>query len=160
MTINNVDLELRILFVAFSNKFINPQAPITTQELISQLMIDYPDTFPSSRKISYTIAALKNLGFIEEDVKVNEEEFNECLKKMREEHPKMSDEKIEKKCRKQVGYQSVLLPTETGIVKFCQKVVPFIKGGSGKTNMIIIDVCQNYIAENRPKPTTKAHTQV
>jgi hypothetical protein len=159
MTIDNVDLELRILFAAFNNKFINPQAPITTQELISKLMIDYPDTFPNSRKISYTIAALKNLGFIEEDVKVNEEELNECLKKMREEHPKMSDEKIKKKCLKQVGYQSVLLPTKTGIVRFCQKVVPFIKGGSGKTNTVIIDVCRNYIAENQPKTTTKAPTQ-
>jgi hypothetical protein len=159
MTINNVDLELRILFVAFSNKFINPQAPITTQELISQLMIDYPDTFPSSRKISYTIAALKNLGFIEEDVKVNEEEFNECLKKMREEHPRMNDETIKKKCLKQVGYQSVLLPTRAGVVRFCRKVAPFVESGSGKTNMIIIDVCRNYMAENPPKTTANTHTQ-
>jgi hypothetical protein len=143
-----IDLRQHLLFVAFRNKFIQPSSPESTQELIARLMTEYPSTFPSSVKISYTIAALKNEGLIVEERQVLDQKgYEKCLESMRQQHPRMSEARISKECLKRVGYRSIIQPTEAGIIEFCMKVKPYVKDRSTKTNIIILDVCSTYEVE-------------
>lgn len=142
-----LDLEHHIFFIAFRNKFLTPQDPISTQELISRLMVDYPHIFPSSVKISYTIAALKTEGLIYEQQQLDTEAYNKCLENMRQQHPRMSEVRIKKECLKKLGYRSILMPTELGVIEYCSKVMPYIKERTTKTNTIILDVCKTYKTE-------------
>jgi hypothetical protein len=143
----DIDLEQHILFIAFKNKFIEPRAPTTTQELIARLMVDYPNVFPSSVKISYTIAALKTEGLIYEQQQLDTESYNKCLEETRQQHPKMKENNIKRECLKRIGYRSILLPTELGVIEYCSKVMPYIKERTTKTNIIILDVCSTYKTE-------------
>jgi hypothetical protein len=110
-------------------------------------MTEYPHTFPNSTKISYTIAALKTEGLIEERQQLDTESYNKCLESMKQQHPKMGEQRIRKECLKKLGYKSILLPTELGVIEFCSRVKPYIKDRSTRTNTIIIDVCKTYKAE-------------
>ena len=141
---DNIDLEHHLLFIAFKNKFITPQDPVTTQELISRLMVDYPHVFPSSVKISYAIAALKTEGLIYEQQQLDTESYNKCLEETRQKHPRMSEARVRKECLKKIGYKSILMPTELGIIEYCSRVMPYLKDRSTRTNIIIIDVCKTY----------------
>jgi hypothetical protein len=132
-----LDLEHHLLFIAFKNKFITPQDPISTQQLISRLMIEYPHIFTSSVKIMYAIASMKNQGLIYEEFKVNDEELQKCLENMRQQHPKMKDSNVKRECYKQVGLKGIILPTELGIIEYCSRVKPYI----------ITDVCKTYKVE-------------
>ena len=140
-----IDLDQHLLFTAFKNKFITPENPESTQELIARLMTEYPQTFPSSVKISYTIAALKNEGLVEEEKQVlDQKEYEKCLESMRQQHPRMSEQRIRKECLKRVGYRSIILPTEAGVIEFCSRVKPYLKERSTVTNRRILDVCETY----------------
>jgi hypothetical protein len=142
-----IDLEQHLLFTAFKNKFIEPKYPISTQQLISRLMVEYPQVFPSSVKIMYAIASMKMEELIYEDFKVDNEGLQKCLEEMRQQHPKMKESNIKKECYKKVGMRGIILPTETGIAEYCSRVKPYIKDRSTKTNIIIIDVCKTYETE-------------
>jgi hypothetical protein len=141
---DDIDLRQHILYLAFRNKFIEPRAPTTTQELIARLMTEYPHVFPSSVKISYTIAALKTEGLIYEQQQLDTESYNKCLESMRQKHPKMGEERLRRECLKKLGYRSILMPTELGVIEYCSRVMPYIKERTTKTNIIIIDVCKTY----------------
>jgi hypothetical protein len=143
-----IDLRQHLLFVAFKNKFIEPSSPESTQELISRLMVEYPNSFPSSVKISYTIAALKNEGLVEEDRQLlDQKEYERCIESMKQQHPRMSEQRIRKECLKRVGYRSIILPTEAGIIEFCSRVKPYLTDRSTRTNSRILDVCETYKTE-------------
>jgi hypothetical protein len=143
----DLDLEHHLLFVAFKNKFITQKDPTSTQQLTSKLMVEYPHVFPSSVKIMYAIASMKNQGLIYEEFKVNDEELQKCLEDMKQQHPKMSEARVKKECYKQVGLKGIILPTEAGIIEYCSRVKPYVKDRTTKTNVIITDVCKTYKAE-------------
>jgi hypothetical protein len=147
MTLPEIDLTQHILFTAFRNKYIAPKEPTTTQQLISKLMTEYSHVFPNSGKISYTIATLKNNGLIYEEQWLDEEAFNKCVEEMWQKHPKMGEQRVRSECLKKIGYRSVLLPTEGGVIEFCMKVKPYLTGRTTATNKRILDVCENYKAE-------------
>jgi hypothetical protein len=139
-----IDLEQHLLFTAFKNKFIDPQYPISTQELIARLMVEYPNIFQSSVKISYTIAALKTEGLIEEQQLFDKAAYEKCLEETRQQHPRMSEARVRKECLKKIGYRSILMPTELGVIEFCSRVKPYIKERSTRTNSRILDICETY----------------
>jgi hypothetical protein len=141
-----IDLEHHLLFIAFRNKFITPQDPISTQQLIARLMTEYPHIFQTSIKISYTIASMKTQGLIYEEFKFDSESLQKCLEETRQQHPKMKDSSVKKECYKKVGMRGIILPTEEGIVEYCSRVRPYITGRSTKTNIIILDTCKTYSA--------------
>jgi formiminotetrahydrofolate cyclodeaminase len=143
----DIDLRQHILFVSFRNKFIEPSSPESTQELIARLMVDYPHIFQTSVKISYTIAALKTEGLIYEQQQLDTEAYNKCLDSMKQQHPRMSEARIRKECLRKIGYKSILMPTELGVIEYCSKVMPYVKERTTKTNVIIIDVCKTYKGE-------------
>jgi hypothetical protein len=140
----DIDLEQHILFTAFKNKFIAPQDPISTQQLIGRLMTEYPHIFQTSLKISYAISTLKNEGLIYEEQRIDKEAYEKCLEEMKQQHRRMSEDNITRKCLKRVGYKSILMPTELGVVEFCSRVSKYITERATKTNIIIIDVCKTY----------------
>jgi hypothetical protein len=140
----DIDLRQHILFIAFRNKFIETRAPTTTQELISRLMVDYPHVFQNSVKISYTIAALKTEGLIYEQQQLDTESYNRCIEETKQQHPKMGEARVRKECLKRIGYRSILLPTELGVIEYCSRVKPYVKERTTKTNVIILDVCKTY----------------
>ena len=142
-----LDLEHHLLFIAFKNKFITPQDPVTTQELISRLMVEYPNTFPSSIKILYAIASMKTQGLIYEEMKIDSEGLQRCMDDMKTQHPKMGEQRIRKECYKKLGLKGILLPTEAGVIEFCSRVKPYIAWRTTKTNVIILDVCKTYKGE-------------
>jgi hypothetical protein len=144
---HDIDLRQHLLFISFRNKFITPQDPTTTQELIARLMTDYPHVFPNSTKISYAIAALKTEGLIYEQQQLDVESYNRCIEQTRQQHPRMSEQRIRKECLRKIGYKSILLPTELGIIEYCSRVKPYVKERTTKTNVIIIDVCKTYKGE-------------
>jgi len=141
---NEIDLEQHLLFIAFKNKHIDPRNPVSTQELISNLMIDYPYIFQSSLKISYTIAMLKTEGLIYEHQLLDVEAYNKCVEDIKQKHKRMGEDKIRKTCLKKLGYKSIILPTEPGVIEFCNRVSKYVKDRASKTNTIIIDVCKTY----------------
>jgi hypothetical protein len=143
----DIDLRQHILFIAFRNKFIEPSSPESTQELIARLMVDYPQVFPNSTKISYTIAALKTEGLIYEQQQLDTESYNRCIEETKQQHPKMGEARVRKECLKRIGYRSILLPTELGVIEYCSRVKPYITGRTTKTNIIILDVCSTYRVE-------------
>jgi hypothetical protein len=140
----DIDLRQHILFMSFRNKFIEPRAPESTQELIARLMVDYPHVFQSSVKISYTIAALKTEGLIYEQQQLDVEAYNKCLDSMKQQHPRMGEQRIRKECLKKIGYRSILMPTELGVIEYCSRVKPYITERTTKTNIIILDTCKTY----------------
>jgi hypothetical protein len=140
----DIDLRQHILYLAFRNKFIEPRAPATTQELIARLMVDYPHVFPTSVKISYTIAALKTEGLIYEQQQLDTESYNKCLDSMKQQHPRMGEARVRKECLKRLGYKSILMPTELGVIEYCSGVKPYITERTTKTNIIILDTCKTY----------------
>jgi hypothetical protein len=140
----DIDLEQHILFVAFKNKFITPQDQESTQQLISRLMVDYPQVFTSSLKISYAISMLKTEGLIYEEQRLDKEAYERCIEDMKQKHPKMREESIRTKCLRKLGYKSILMPTELGVIEFCSRAKRYIKERTTKTNIIIIDVCKTY----------------
>jgi len=142
-----LDLEHHLLFVAFRNKFITPQDPTTTQELIARLMVEYPHIFPSSTKILYAIASMKTQGLIYEEHVIDREGLEKCMEEMKIRHPKMGEARIKKECYKKLGLKGVILPSEAGIIEYCSKVNPYIAGKTTKTNIIILDVCKTYKGE-------------
>lgn len=142
-----IDLEHHLLFIAFKNKFIDPQFPISTQQLISRLMVEYPHIFPSSIKIMYAIASMKTQGLIYEEHVIDKEGLQKCLEDMKTQHPKMGEARIKKECYKKLGLKGILLPTEAGIIEYCSRVKPYITGRTTKTNIIITDVCKTYKGE-------------
>jgi hypothetical protein len=142
-----LDLEHHILYISFKNKFLEPRVPTTTQELIARLMVEYPQVFPSSVKISYTIAALKTEGLIYEQQQLDTESYNKCIEETRQQHPRMSEVRVRKECLKRIGYKSILLPTELGIIEYCSRVKPYVKERTTRTNIIILDVCSTYKME-------------
>jgi hypothetical protein len=144
---HDIDLEHHILFIAFKNKFIDPQFPISTQQLISRLMVEYPHIFPSSVKVMYAIASMKTQGLIYEEHIIDKEGLQKCLEDMKREHPKMGESRIKKECYKKLGLKGILLPTEAGIIEYCSRVKPYITGRTTKTNIIILDVCSTYKME-------------
>jgi hypothetical protein len=139
-----LDLEHHLLFVAFKNKFIEPRDQISTQQLISRLMVEYPHIFPSSIKIMYAIASMKTQGLIYEEHVIDKEGLQKCMDEMKTQHPRMSEAKIKKECYKKLGLKGVILPTEAGIIEYCSRVMPYIKDRSTRTNIIILDVCKTY----------------
>jgi len=139
-----LDLEHHLLFIAFKNKFIEPSNPESTQQLISRLMVEYPNTFPSSIKILYAIASMKTQGLIYEEMKIDSEGLQKCMDEMKTQHPKMGEQRIKKECYKRLGLKGVILPTEAGIIEYCNRVKPYIAGRTTKTNIIITDVCKTY----------------
>jgi hypothetical protein len=145
---NEIDLEHHILYIAFKNKFIEPKDPISTQQLISRLMTDYPNVFPSSVKISYAIATLKTEGLIYEQQQLDTEAYNKCIDFMKQQHPRMGEARVRKECLKKIGYRSILLPTELGVIEYCSRVMPYVKERTTKTNTIILDVCSTYKTED------------
>jgi hypothetical protein len=142
-----IDLEHHLLFIAFKNKFITPQDPESTQQLISRLMVEYPNIFPNSTKIMYAIASMKTQGLIYEEMKIDNEGLQKCMDEMKQKHPKMGEQRIKKECYKKLGLKGVILPTELGIIEYCSRVMPYLKDRSTRTNIIIIDVCKTYKAE-------------
>ena len=56
----------------------------------------------------------------------------------------MGEQRIRKECLKKIGYKSILMPTELGIIEYCSRVKPYVKEKTTKTNIIIIDVCKTY----------------
>jgi hypothetical protein len=142
-----IDLRQHILFIAFRNMFIDPKTPITTQELIAKLMTEYPHVFLSSTKISYMIASLKTEGIIYEQQELDKESFTKCLEETKQQHPRMGEARVRKECLKKIGYRSILLPTELGVIEYCSRVMPYIKERTTKTNVIILDVCKTYKVE-------------
>ena len=139
-----IDLEQHLLYVAFRNKFIEPQNPVTTQELIAKLMVEYPKTFPSSIKIMYTVTSMKMAGLIEEELRFDKQEYEKCLEETRREHPKMKESNIKKECYKKVGVKGVILPTEAGAIEFCSRDKPYLVGRTTPANKRILDVCESY----------------
>jgi hypothetical protein len=139
-----IDLEHHLLYTAFKNKFITPEDQESTQQIISRLMVDYPQVFPSSTKISYAISMLKTEGLIYEELRIDKEAYDKCVEDMRQKHPRMGEESVRTKCLKKIGYKSILMPTELGIIEYCSKTSRYIKDKSTKTNIIIIDVCKTY----------------
>ncbi len=144
---HEIDLEHHLLFVAFRNKFIEPRAPISTQELIARLMVEYPHIFPSSVKAMYAIASTKTQGLIYEEHVIDKEGLEKCIEEMKQQHPKMGEARIKKECYKKLGLKGILLPTEPGIIEFCSRVKPYVTGRTTKTNIIILDVCSTYKGE-------------
>jgi hypothetical protein len=142
-----IDLEQHLLYLAFRNKFIDPRDPISTQQIISRLMTEYPNVFPSSVKISYAISTLKTEGLIYEQQQLDTEAYNKCVDSMKQQHPRMGEPRIKKECLKRVGYKSILLPTELGVIEYCSRVTPHVKERTTKTNIIIADVCSTYRVE-------------
>jgi hypothetical protein len=139
-----IDLEHHLLYISFRNKHIHPEDPVSTQQLISRLMTEYPQVFPSSSKISYTIAALKTQGLIYEQQRLDVEAFKKCIEETKQQHPKMGEPKVRRECLRKVGYTSILLPTESGIIEYCSRVKPYVKERTTKTNIIILDTCKTY----------------
>jgi len=144
---NEIDLEHHLLFIAFKNKYIDPRSPISTQELISNLMINYPYVFQSSLKISYTISTLKTEGLVYEKQELDVEAYNKCVEDIKQKHKRMSEDRIRKECLRKLGYRSIILPTEAGVIEFCNRVSKYVKDRATKTNIIIIDVCKTYKGE-------------
>jgi hypothetical protein len=144
---HEIDLEHHILFIAFKNKFIDPQDPVTTHELIARLMVEYPHIFQSSVKIMYAIASMKTQGLIYEEHQIDKEGLEKCIEETRQQHPKMSEARIKKECYKKLGLKGILLPTEIGIIEYCSKVMNYVKERTTKTNVIILDVCKTYKGE-------------
>ena len=142
-----IDLEHHILYIAFKNKFIDPQFPISTQQLISRLMVEYPHIFPNSTKIMYAIASMKTQGLIYEEHQIDQEGLQKCLEEIKQQHPKMGEARIKKECYKKLGLKGILLPTELGIVEYCSRVKHYITGRTTKTNIVILDVCKTYKME-------------
>jgi len=142
-----IDLDQHLLFTAFKNKFITPENPESTQELIARLMVEYSHVFSNSLKISYAIAALKTEGLIYEQQQLDVEAYNKCIEETRQQHPRMSEQRIRKGCLKKLGYRSILMPTELGVIEFCSRVKPYIKERTTKTNVIILDMCKTYKME-------------
>jgi hypothetical protein len=140
----DIDLEQHLLFIAFKNKFITPKDPTSTQQLISRLMTDYPQVFPSSTKISYAISMLKTEGLVYEELLLDKEAYQRCIEDMKQKHPKMGEESIRSKCLRKLGYKSILMPTELGVVEFCSRVKRYIKERTTRTNIIILDTCKTY----------------
>jgi hypothetical protein len=140
----DIDLEHHLLYISFRNKFIEPREPISTQQLISRLMTEYPHVFQSSVKISYAIATLKTEGLIYERQQLDAEAYKKCLEENKQQHPKMGEARIKKECLKKLGYKSILMPTETGIIEYCSRVKQYIKERTTKTNTIILDSCSTY----------------
>jgi hypothetical protein len=141
---NEIDLEHHILFIAFKNKYIDPRSPISTQELISNLMINYPYVFQSSLKISYAISTLKTEGLVYEKQELDVEAYNKCVEDMKQKHKRMGEDRIRKECLRKLGYRSIILPTEAGVIEFCSRVSKYITDRTTKTNIIILDVCKTY----------------
>jgi hypothetical protein len=142
-----IDLEHHLLYISFRNKFIEPREPISTQQLISRLMTDYPHVFQSSVKISYAIATLKTEGLIYEQQQLDAEAYKKCLGETKQQHPKMGEARIKKECLKRIGYRSILLPTELGVIEYCSRVKGYITGRTAKTNIVILDACSTYRVE-------------
>jgi hypothetical protein len=145
-----IDLELHLLYTAFKNKFITPEDPTTTQQLVSRLMTEYPHIFQTSLKISYAISTLKNEGLIYEEQRIDKAAYEKCLEEMREKHKRMSEDNITRKCLKRLGYKSILMPTELGIIEYCSRVSKYIKDRATKTNIIILDTCKTYSQGEQP----------
>jgi hypothetical protein len=144
-----IDLEHHLLYIAFKNKFIEPRDQISTQQLISRLMVEYPHIFPNSTKIMYAIASMKTQGLIYEEHQIDKEGLQKCLEETRQQHPKMGEARIKKECYKKLGLKGILLPTEAGIIEYCSRVKGYITGRTTKTNTIILDVCSTYKVEGR-----------
>jgi hypothetical protein len=144
---HDLDLEHHLLYTAFRNKFIEPRDPISTQQLISRLMTEYPHIFPSSVKVMYAIATTKSQGLIYEEQVIDKEGLQKCMEETRQQHPKMKEINIKKECYKKLGLKGILLPTEAGIIEYCSRVKPYIKARTTKTNIIILDVCSTYKME-------------
>ncbi len=144
---HDIDLEHHLLFISFKNKFITPQDPISTQQLISRLMVEYPHIFPSSVKIMYAIASMKTQGLIYEEHVIDKEGLEKCIEETRQQHPKMKESNIKKECYKKLSLKGILLPTEAGIIEYCSRVKPYITGRTTKTNIIITDICKTYKGE-------------
>jgi len=142
-----IDLEHHILYLAFRNKFIDPQFPTSTQQLISRLMVEYPHVFPNSTKILYAIASMKTQGLIYEEHRIDKEGLEKCIEETRQQHPKMKEQNVKKECYKKLGLKGVILPTEAGVIEFCSGVKGYITGRTTKTNTIILDVCSTYKTE-------------
>jgi hypothetical protein len=143
----DIDLEHHLLYISFRNKHIHPEDPVSTQQLISRLMTEYPQVFQSSAKISYTIATLKTQGLIYEQQQLDAESYNKCIEETKQHHPRMGEQRIRKECLRKTGYKSVLMPTELGVIEFCSRVKPCITGRTTKTNTVILDVCKTYKVE-------------
>jgi hypothetical protein len=139
-----LDLEHHILYTAFKNKFITPEDPTTTQQLIARLMTEYPHIFQTSIKISYTIASMKTQGLIYEEFKIDNEGLQKCVEETRQQHPKMKDSNIRKECYRKLGLKAIIQPTEEGIVEYCSRVRQYVKDRTTKTNIIILDTCKTY----------------
>jgi hypothetical protein len=63
---------------------------------------------------------------------------------MKQQHPKMSEARMKKECLKKLGYKSILMPTELGVIEYCSRVKPYVKERTTKTNIIILDTCKTY----------------
>ena len=142
-----IDLEHHLLFIAFKNKFIEPKYPTSTQQLISKLMVEYPQIFPSSIKILYTIASMKAQGLIYEEQQIDKEGLEKCIEETRQQHPKMKETTIKKECYKKLGLKGIIMPTEAGVIEYCSRVKPYITWRATRTNIIITDVCSTYKTE-------------
>jgi len=143
---SEIDLPLYLLYVAFYNRFINPQNPISTQELMVRLMVSYPHVFHTSLKITYAIKNLKTAGYIVEGVDIDKEAYEKCVETAKEKHPRKSESKIRTECMGKVGYRAILLITETGVAEYCDKVKKVLV-----SNRHIERVCREY--ETKPLET-------
>ena len=107
-------------------------------------MINYPHIFQSSLKISYTISMLKTDGLIYENQVLDVEAFNKCVEDTKQKHKRMGEDRVKKECLRKLGYKSIILPTELGVIEFCNRVSKYITDRVTKTNTIILDVCKTY----------------
>jgi hypothetical protein len=143
-----INLELHILFTAFKNRFITPQDPTSTQELISRLMTEYSHIFPNSTKISYTIAMMKTEGYVTEKQILDTESYEKCIKEYLARHPRASENRARKACvRKLGGYKSILYITEGGVIDYCGRVKPYVREPATRVNLKILEVCRTYKTE-------------
>jgi hypothetical protein len=141
-----LDLNLHILYVAFYNRFIKPQAPISTQELMVRLMVSYPHIFHTTHKISYAISTLKTQGYIVEGIDIDKDAYAKCVETVKQKHSRKTDSKIRKECMSKVGYRSILIVTELGVAQYCDKVKKVLV-----ENKHIERVCREY--ESKPLET-------
>ena len=140
---NEVDLPLHLLYVGFYNRFINPNNPISTQELMVRLMVSYPHIFQTSLKITYAIKNLKTAGYLVEGVDIDKEAYEKCVETMKEKHSRKAESRVRTECMGKVGYRAILIITETGVAYYCERAKKVLA-----SNKHVERVCREY--ESKP----------
>jgi len=142
--VSEIDLIHHILYTAFMNKYYGEGK--TTQEMILDLMLNYPHIFPNSAKILYAIKLLKQDGLIEEQIEYDEKDLRRCLEELEKIHPRTPKNKLKKQCLKTIRVRGVITITDLGVMRYCSKLNP--------EAMKIPKECHEYVsAHNQPTTT-------